>query len=611
MCGIFGVINDHAVGLNKSSIKALGVRSTRRGSDSSGLVIENENSVSIYRSEGKLSETLKKVKINTTSNFIIGFSRMKTNSEDEDQPAIYGDVIVLHNGIVVNSDEIWTELNLTKTADLDSMVIAAIFFELGKKNLSLESIASQALQMIEGQAACAVIISKMGKLVLFSNNGSLYYAEKGKLKYFASERFTLQEIGCAKVENIKEPLVLDIQCSNELEICDLALPKLQSKDKFLINLVKDSSHEKLLFSEKPELKRCSKCILPWTMPFISFDKNGICNYCNNYKLKFQKTNAECEGILRKIESFSKTSQNCILVPFSGGRDSTFTLHKMVREAKVPVVAFTYDWGFVTDLARRNISRVVSKLGVEHILVSADIRRKRANVRANLLAWLKEPDLGLLSLLTAGDKFFFKFANVVFNEIEARGQCWGINPLEETHFKAGFLGIEPTFGSSKVYKSGLSAQAEFQFRRFLRMSKDLSYFNRSIFDTLAGEWYRSFAPKPNYIHFFDFYKWEESEVENVLDEYEWERAADTKSSWRIGDATAPFYNYVYYSVAGFSEHDTFRSNQIREGMISRERALALVEEENQPRPLNLKWYLDAVGMDCKETINRVNLIPKLY
>ena len=34
-------------------------------------------------------------------------------------------------------------------------------------------------------------------------------------------------------------------------------------------------------------------------------------------------------------------------------------------------------------------------------------------------------------------------------------------------------------------------------------------------------------------------------------------------------TAAFYNYIYYTLAGVSEHDTFRSNQIKEGQITRE------------------------------------------
>ena len=49
----------------------------------------------------------------------------------------------------------------------------------------------------------------------------------------------------------------------------------------------------------------------------------------------------------------------------------------------------------------------------------------------------------------------------------------------------------------------------------------------------------------------------------------EFAKDSKTSWRIGDGTASFYNYIYYTIAGFTEHDTFRSNQIREGVISRD------------------------------------------
>ena len=65
------------------------------------------------------------------------------------------------------------------------------------------------------------------------------------------------------------------------------------------------------------------------------------------------------------------------------------------------------------------------------------------------------------------------------------------------------------------------------------------------------------------------------------------------------------------MAGFSEHDTFRSNQIREGQLSREKALALVENENRPRYANLKWYLDAVQLDFADTINTINRIPRLY
>ncbi len=98
---------------------------------------------------------------------------------------------------------------------------------------------------------------------------------------------------------------------------------------------------------------------------------------------------------------------------------------------------------------------------------------------------------------------------------------------------------------------------------------------------------------------------------MINQYDWETAPDTNTTWRIGDGTAAFYNYIYYTVAGFTEHDTFRSNQIREGDLTRDQALALVEDENRPRYPNIKWYLDAIGMELDEVISVVNAIRPLY
>jgi DNA-binding ferritin-like protein (Dps family) len=144
-----------------------------------------------------------------------------------------------------------------------------------------------------------------------------------------------------------------------------------------------------------------------------------------------------------------------------------------------------------------------------------------------------------------------------------------------------------------------------------MARNPSYINRSLWDTLYGEYYRSIRRKSGYFHLFDYHRWNEMDVNQVLDIYEWEKAPDTDSTWRIGDGTAAFYNYVYRTVAGFSEHDTFRSNQIREGDISRSDAMEMIEKENRPRYQNIRWYLDTLGLDFESTIKVVNSIPKLF
>jgi hypothetical protein len=218
---------------------------------------------------------------------------------------------------------------------------------------------------------------------------------------------------------------------------------------------------------------------------------------------------------------------------------------------------------------------------------------------------------MISILTAGDKHFFRHVETVKRQTGIQLNLWGVNPLEVTHFKAGFLGVPPDFQEKRVYMHGISKQLNYQRLRFKAMLQSPSYFNRSMWDTVSGEYYRSFTEKTDYYHIFDYWRWDEKICDETLKQYDWELAPDTATTWRIGDGTAAFYNYLYYTIAGFTEHDTFRSNQIREGQLTRCAALALVEDENRPRYQNIRWYHDSLGMDFKEVIQQVNTAPRLF
>ena len=370
----------------------------------------------------------------------------------------------------------------------------------------------------------------------------------------------------------------------------------------------NKNDDRLLEYRTHDLKRCTRCILPETMPFIDFDSDGVCNYCRNYKLS--NVSKQKEELFNIVEPYRRKNGNDCIMPFSGGRDSSYSLHLVVNELKMRPVAYTYDWGMTTDLGFRNASHMCAELGVENIIVAADISQKRKNIAMNLKAWLKHPHLGMVGILTAGDKHFFKYVETVKRQTSIDLNLWGFNKLETTHFKAGFLGVKPDF-TQGVYSHGIYKQLRYQYFRFKAMLENIGYFNSSLWDTLSGEYYRSFTEKRDYYHIFDYWHWDEKIVEDTLDSYNWERADDTNTTWRIGDGTAGFYNYIYYTVAGFTEHDTFRSNQIREGEMTRERALELVKDENRPRYSNIRWYLDTLGMDFNSTIKRINEIPKLY
>ena len=149
----------------------------------------------------------------------------------------------------------------------------------------------------------------------------------------------------------------------------------------------------------------------------------------------------------------------------------------------------------------------------------------------------------------------------------------MNQLENTDFKTGFAGLRPEFDKKRIYS--LSQLNRFKLFYFVikNILQNPSYINQSIFDTIGSFLSRYYTPKKNYYHLFDFILWDEKHIEDtIINLYDFEKSVDTASTWRIGDGTASFYNYVYTLINGFSENDTFRSNQIEEGMINRDDAL---------------------------------------
>tara|TARA_B100000575_G_C23143104_1_gene665868 strand:- start:8083 stop:9894 length:1812 start_codon:yes stop_codon:yes gene_type:complete len=603
MCGIFGTIKNGLI--NKNDLKILADHARQRGRDSSGLVKHNKQCYTISRADFDITKLLDGEK-EKFSNFVMGHSRLITNGLSDNQPVVRDGLCLIHNGIIVNVDEVWEAVGLTPNYQIDSEAILGVALKHINDGENLEDLPDKIFSICNGTISCALLVPEKGKLLLFSNNGSLYSGKQHDATYFSSERYPLEKLGCKEVTQIfKDSLIVDIPVNENMEMVDNRSRTLNLIPKF--KNIKEE--ENLLEYIEHNLKRCTKCLLPATMPFITFDTKGVCNYCKNYQLR--NIPRPKKELFELVEPYRRKNQADCIVPFSGGRDSCYGLHLIVNELKMRPITYTYDWGMVTDLGRRNISRMCSILGVENIIVADDISKKRQNIALNLKAWLKSPHLGMVSILTAGDKHFFKHVETVKKQTGIDLNLWGVNPLEVTHFKAGFLGVKPDFEEKRVYTHGVLKQLNYQNLRLKAMLQSPGYFNRSLWDTISGEYYRSFTEKKDYFHIFDYWRWDENTVDDALKEYNWELAPDTNTTWRIGDGTAAFYNYLYYTVAGFTEHDTFRSNQIREGQISRDEALKLVKDENRPRYQNIRWYLDTLGMDYKEVINIVNSISKLY
>lgn len=358
-----------------------------------------------------------------------------------------------------------------------------------------------------------------------------------------------------------------------------------------------------------EIHRCSRCLLPETMPFIEFDKDGVCNYCKNYKKMSFKPIEEMNDIADRIRKNDGT-QDCIVM-FSGGRDSSFLLHYVVKELKLHPLVFTYDWGMSTPLGERNAARMCEILGVERIIIDKDKYKKRKYIAKNVEAWCKKPDLGMIPLFTAGDKAFFSEVNRLSKERGIDTVFIGTNPLEKTDFKSGFSGVRPNFEAEQIHQiksSGKKQMIKYYIKQYL---SNPAYINSSLFDT-AKAFLSFYDIKQEQVDLYHYVRWNEQQINEILvSQYHWELDEEITTTWRIGDGTAAFYNLAYYTAAGFTENDTLRSNQIREGDITREEALEKVNSENRMRPKSLQWYFETIGVNMNDALDAIKRLPKLY
>jgi asparagine synthetase B (glutamine-hydrolysing) len=669
MCGIFGFAVSNDLKISRATLNAvlkeLFLLAETRGKEAAGIAFLTDQTIHTYKDrqsasrfirDGGYRNLLKAMSNNDAGHRLIamiGHSRMVTNGaqeiHDNNQPVVGADFVGIHNGIICNDAALWSKhASMQRKFQVDTEVFFTLISQFQREGVGFGQAVAQTFAEIEGTASIAGFYADLDGFFLATNNGSLYYLVDSDKKTFAfvSEKYMAE---CFRAVDVMrtlagkltihhlEPgrgLLVDFEDLTATEFSLSAGPYPESSRRDKPRRIEDlrpqrEQQAKLSaphflsagaireleagFEEgatrRARLTRCSRCLLPSTIPFIAYDETGLCNYCRNYqKLEFHGRDA----LLDALAPYRKKNgaPECI-VGLSGGRDSCYALHYVVRELGLNAVAYTYDWGMVTDLARRNISRMCACLGVEHVLISADIPRKRENIRKNVRAWLKRPSLGMVPLFMAGDKQYFHYAQQLKRQMGIPVVVLGENMLERTDFKTGFAGIRPHFDKKHVYTLRASqklALAAYYAHEFLL---NPAYVNRSLLDSLWAFTSYYFVERA-YLNLYKYIPWDEDSISSTLiREYNWETAGDTKSTWRIGDGTASFYNYIYYVMAGFSENDTFRSNQVREGILSRTAAAELVERDNRPRWETMQWYCNTIGVDFREAVSAINRAHKLY
>jgi N-acetyl sugar amidotransferase len=114
------------------------------------------------------------------------------------------------------------------------------------------------------------------------------------------------------------------------------------------------------------MKKCTKCLLPETHESITFDNEGVCSICRQVEYKKDKIDwdfkkKEFDTLIERYRG--KYDYDCI-VPFSGGKDSVWTLYYLIKEYKIKPLVVRFDHGFLRPNLNDNTIKVLRKLGAD-------------------------------------------------------------------------------------------------------------------------------------------------------------------------------------------------------------------------------------------------------
>jgi len=117
------------------------------------------------------------------------------------------------------------------------------------------------------------------------------------------------------------------------------------------------------------IQYCKKCIMPNSRPRVVFDEHGVCNACRNAEQKVAiDWDARRTEFLEYIDKYrGKSGPYDCIVPWSGGKDSSYIAHRLKFEFGLNPLLVTFSPLLPNDLAVHNREEML-KLGFDHLMV---------------------------------------------------------------------------------------------------------------------------------------------------------------------------------------------------------------------------------------------------
>jgi len=348
-------------------------------------------------------------------------------------------------------------------------------------------------------------------------------------------------------------------------------------------------------------KRCVSCVIPISGHSIPFN-GDTCSLCSTHQDKItpQVTSNELDYRIEQIKEAGKGQTFDCVVGISGGRDSTYLLHQLVRKHGLRCLAAYHRTPFTPDIIDANVKRLTSKLGVP--LVEMDISKEyhRKIAKQAVLLWLKKPLPVIANMACAPCKQHNLEILKVAKQHHVRYLVMGSNRFEDFQLTSGHIDsptADPFSNRTKIkqflmlLRKGAHALGQtpdlwkflpIGIKSVLCLSPDAPYL-------------RFFYRSTRTFNYFYYATWSEAEGDKALSELEWELPANCNSSWRADCVFAEVKNVMFQKMTGITYADAFFSNLVRENILSRDEALGRVEIEGKFSPGRLTEACNIMGI----------------
>lgn len=362
-------------------------------------------------------------------------------------------------------------------------------------------------------------------------------------------------------------------------------------------------------NEHDENKRCSKCLLPESLPGSNFNEKDECSWCQSNFPNYAPLGEEKLVELLKTNKKDPDAADC-LVGLSGGKDSSYALMQLKNKYKLKVEAFTYVHDGFVGFALDNAKNLCKTLGIKHHIVSLPGTRHLDIFKNFFAAWMKTKTPLAAAMTCVPCKHLHVMGTRLAKKRKIPFVVWATCPLETPPF----IPTQPGNTNNAKSRSNIDLALVLS-KSLIKEGKFRNAFFKNIKTNAEGclafnpgTGYLSLKyPSVKHLRYFEYEPWNGPAIRKALEEQtSWKVPQSLASDWHSDCLFDTCKEYMYQTMFGVGYSDAFLSNQIRYGIITREEGYEKLMtgkaacKEEFPKVLallGLEQYLKECDLSC--------------